>query len=321
MQLKTNKDVLKNILAINLDIHIWSARRKLTPEDFGNVKLPPGELASLGSKRICNPDDVKIFGTLKARAVCLLDKVGIRFLGGWAVPESNAAEIVAGLGDIQKEFNLTKESFLNHYDLSIKDWIKKNPGWEQIISNSVVDASYVAKRLAFGWQVYKVVNPNGDQQNILETGLQSEVSNMGNTLFSEVAKVANETLKRSYMGKSKVTRKALNPLRSIQQKLADLSFIEPRVAPVSSLIEAAINKLPSKGAIIGTDLLMLQGLLALINDTSALATYAQEIIDGRSQDSILDCLVKGNKPKKKTTRIRPEPMPQPAVQLDSMGLW
>jgi len=100
--------------------------------------------------------------------------------------------------------------------------------------------------------------------------------------------------------------------------LYDLSFIEPRVAPVASLIQYALDKIPSKGAISGTSLLMLNGLLTLLNDTAALTKYAQEIIDGRSNDSVLDCLVKNDKPKKKSKAKAPT---QNGTRLESLGLW
>ena len=63
--------VLDQLVVVNLDIHIWSARRKLMPLDLGNAELPPEDLASLGSKRICNPEELKHFTTLKARVVSL----------------------------------------------------------------------------------------------------------------------------------------------------------------------------------------------------------------------------------------------------------
>ena len=50
MELKTEVQVLKSILAVNLDINIWSAKTKLNPEDFAHSELPPEKLVSLGSK-------------------------------------------------------------------------------------------------------------------------------------------------------------------------------------------------------------------------------------------------------------------------------
>ena len=244
MKLKTEPTVLKCMLAVNLNVNIWSAKRKLNPDDFVHSELPPESLASLGSKKICDPKALRIFSTLKARAVNVLDKSGVRFLGGWAIPEAKAAEIVNSLDMIAEEFKHAKDKFMKNYDQAVQNWIADNPGWEKIIATSVVSADYVAERIAFNWQVFKVVNPTGRKKDLLETGLQSEVDNLGCTLFGEVAKDAREAFNRSFMSKSMITRKALSPLKNIQQKLYDLSFIEPRVAPVASLIQSALDKIP-----------------------------------------------------------------------------
>ena len=66
--------ILDNLLALNLDISLWSARKKMTPEDLGGAELPPEDLASLGSKRIADPECLRIFGALKARAFNYLDR-------------------------------------------------------------------------------------------------------------------------------------------------------------------------------------------------------------------------------------------------------
>ena len=323
MNLKTEPKVLKCLLAVNLDVNIWSARRKLQPNDFAHSQLPPEKLASLGSKRICSPDELRIFGTLKARAVSLLDKSGVRFLGGWAIPEKKAAEIVKGIEAIQEDFNQAKKSFMARYDQAIQDWIGNNPGWEQMIATSVVSADYVSKRIAFNWQVFKVVNPTGRKKDVLETGLQSEVGNLGGTLFEEVAKTAKDAFNKSFVNKSMITRKALSPLKNIQQKLSDLSFIEPRVAPVASLIETAIAKIPGRGAIQGNDLLLFQVLLVNLSDPAAIIKYAQEIIDGRSKEDILAGLIEPKKVKNspKGEGKKKANADKSGVQLESYGLW
>ena len=41
--------VLNNLLALNLNVNLWSARKKMVLEDFGGAELPPEDLASLGS--------------------------------------------------------------------------------------------------------------------------------------------------------------------------------------------------------------------------------------------------------------------------------
>ena len=74
--------ILDNLLALNLNVSLWSARRKMSQEDLGGAELPPDDLASLGSKRIADPENLKVFGTLKARAFNYLDRHGVRFMSG-----------------------------------------------------------------------------------------------------------------------------------------------------------------------------------------------------------------------------------------------
>lgn len=104
--------VLDNLLALNLNVNLWSARKKMVLEDFGGAELPPEDLASLGSKRIADPNSLKIFATLKARALNYLDRHGIRFMSGWAIPEDKAGDIIRELIGIRDEFLKEKEAFL-----------------------------------------------------------------------------------------------------------------------------------------------------------------------------------------------------------------
>lgn len=289
MNTHTDIKVLDSLLALHLEVNIWTARKKLSPEDFAGATLPPEDLASLGSKRVCDPEALRVFGTLKARAVSLLDRHGVRFLGGWAIPENQADAIVTELGQILQDFNAAKEDFLSRYDESVRDWIAKHSGWEQIIADSTVSADYVRSRMGFLWRLYRIVPPN-PADPVME-GLKDEVASLGQTLFGEVSKAATEAWHKCFAGKTEITRKALSPLRTIHQKLSGLSFVEPRVSPVADLIHTAFEHLPKRGRIEGANLLMLQGLVSLLRDTDALIEHGQKIMDGTTSKDVLSLLV------------------------------
>jgi hypothetical protein len=291
MNTHTDIKVLDSLLALHLEVNIWTARKKLSPEDFDGATLPPDDLASLGSKRICDPEDLRVFGTLKARAVSLLDRHGVRFLGGWAIPENQADAIVTELEQILQDFNAAKADFLSRYDESVREWIAKHPGWEQIIFDSTVSADYVRSRMGFCWRLYRIVPP--DPADPVMVGLKDEVEGLGHTLFGEVSKVATEAWHKCFAGKTEITRKALSPLRTIHQKLSGLSFVEPRVAPVADLIHTAFEHLPKRGRIEGANLLMLQGLVSLLRDTDGLIEHGQKIMDGTTSKDLLAVLVEG----------------------------
>ena len=291
--LQSDIRILDSLLALNLNISLWSARRKMTPEDLGGAELPPEDLASLGSKRIADPENLRIFGALKARAFAYLDRHGVRFLSGWAIPEEKAGNIVRELTGIRAEFQKAKEDFLADYDRSIQAWIAKHSQWGGIIRDSVVGPDYVRARLDMRWQMYKVapLMEHADTEAVVESGLADEVTGLGGTLFREIAREADEIWRRVYQGRAEVTHKALSPLRTLHEKLTGLSFVEPHVAPVADIIAAAFKRLPARGNIEGANLIMLQGLVCLLRDKEALVRHAQTLIDGYGPATVLDALL------------------------------
>ena len=152
--IRSDIKILDSLVALNLNISVWSARKKMCLEDFGGAELPPEDLASLGSKRIADPDSLKIFTTLKARAFNYLDRHGIRFMSGWAIPEDKAGDIIDELIRIRETFLHEKESFLADYDQSIENWIVKHCKWGNIIRESTVGPDYVRSRLSFSWAAF-----------------------------------------------------------------------------------------------------------------------------------------------------------------------
>ena len=194
--------VLDNLLALNLNVSLWSARKKMVLEDFGGAELPPEDLASLGSKRIADPNSLKIFATLKARAFNYLDRHGIRFMSGWAIPEDKAGDIIRELIGIRDEFLKKKDAFLADYDQSIENWINKHTKWASIIRESTVGSDYVRSRMGFSWQLYRVapLMDHAVPEAVAESGLNEEVENLAKTLFGEIARSADETWNRVYAG-------------------------------------------------------------------------------------------------------------------------
>jgi hypothetical protein len=155
--------------------------------------------------------------------------------------------------------------------------------------------------------------------------LQNEVTELGGTLFDEVAKAATDTWHRCFEGKDKVTHKALSPLRSIHAKLAGLSFVEPRVVPVVDLLDTAFNRIPKRGHIQGSALVMLQGVVSLLRDPVTLVAHGQKILEGQDAADILSGLVADTIPvvqedvPAETVGFVPESVQQHAI--DSHGLW
>ena len=339
LTLITPLHVLDRILALNLDISLWSARTKLTEEDFGGAELPPEDLASLGSKKICDPARLTVFSKLKARAVNLLNRHGVKFLSGWAIPEDKAGDIINGLCAIRDEFFMEKRNFLACYDEGIAEWIARHPAWASIIQNSTVSRDYVDNRMKFAWQLYRVAPAAGldDDTAMTESGLHDEVENLGSTLFGEIARDASEIWRKVFEGKTEVTHKALSPLKTMRDKLVGLSFVE-HVVPVIELLETALAKMPKRGSITGAHLLMLQGMVCILKEQRTLLSQTQALMTAASSEDTLAELFDGFSQTAPILHLGDTELPEeaipdmpdlsiplepvaPAANIDSMGLW
>ena len=272
--------------------------------------------------------DLRSFTTLKARAVSMLERSGIRFLSGWAVPDTRIDDIMRELAVIRDEFNAAKESFLQRYEQSVRDWIARHPQWGGIIAGSTVSEEYVRSRLDFRWQVFQVMQPEAVDRNM--DNLKEDIDRLGGTLFDEIAKAAGEAWHRCYAGKTEITRKALSPLKAMYDKLMGLTLVEPRVAPVAELLDTAFRSIPKRGAITGSTLVMLQGLVSLLQNPQALMEHGQMILDGRKNShKILESLLLAECAVQVESERRKEDLREDALfddapllpVIESHGLW
>lgn len=284
-------DVLENVVLVNLDVHIWSGSTRLNASDIGvdPDSLPPGDLASLGSKKIYPKEDLNAFQTRKKEAIRALEKVGVRFLGGmtFACPESIYDDIVEKLAGIKAQFERLKRELQSAYEHRCREWVAAHPGWEAVIERSLVPIERVMAATSFDFHPFKVREVAPNQPGHLE--------NAGTTLaarmFEEVGKSADDMWRDSLMGKNRVTQRSVGVVRNIRQKLAMLAFVDPRVGPVVQAIDDALDKLPRTGPLEGADFTQLVGLVTFLSDVERMKQHGQRVLDGDLPDDASDVAV------------------------------
>lgn len=256
-------EILSKLVVVSLSISLWTGRKKLSPEDLGLdfSKLPPEKLATLGSKKICDPEKLAVFSALKRRAERQCEAVGVRFLGGYAIPEDKADEVMKILDGVRDEFEKEKQEFLSEYDRSLREWIDANPEWSSIIEKGVEPASTAARRLGFAVQAFKVKNIDG-----LDKGLSEHASTLSERLIYEINQQARQAWEESYKGRPSVTRKALRPIKSMLDKLRGLEFLSPYLLTLAVQVEEVLASLPKSGPIEGRNLTSLIGILHVLGD-------------------------------------------------------
>jgi hypothetical protein len=264
--------VLDRLVAVNLDVRIWSGRKKLTAEDLSlGADVPPEDLVSLGSKRVCDPEPIKMFHRLKQQAerICLTG--GMRFLGGYAIPEERTATVAAELDALGETFARERAAFVAGYAEAVEDWIALHPQWEAAIRKAVDPASVVASRLGFGYQLYRIAPAD------VAGNLEEQVQGLGDTLFGEVARIARE-LDRSFTGKDALSQRALSTFRRIREKLGCLAFVDYRVQPVLESLTDWLARVPSRGPVTGALFNEGFGLMLLVSDPRKMSDHGAGIL-------------------------------------------
>lgn len=259
--------ITDQVTLIILSISIWSGRKKLRAEDLKlGTEIPPEELVSLGSKRICDPEVLKGFHRLKQAAERSCLRVGTRFLGGYAVPKVHAEAVARQLAQLQQEFAQETQTFLLGYDQALEAWITSLPAWEEPIRRAIEPANVVAGRLRFGYQLVQITP--AEQPGTLE----DEVRGLGDGVFAEVAQMARD-LDGSFEGRDKLHRRALGTFGRIREKLACLSFVDPRIQPVVDSLDDWISRLPLTAPIAGALFNEGMGLALLLSDPERMARH------------------------------------------------
>lgn len=282
--------VLKDVRVFNLSVRLWTGKKKLRHDDLHVQKddLMPEDLASLGHKKICDPAKLAVFGTLKRRMETLLQNNGVRFLGGYAIPETKVAEICTGLDEIVKEGMEAKETFLNEYDQAVEDWIANHREWENAIRRAVTPKAVVESRISFGYEAFQILGCEaGEEDKPQNSGVAKAAQGLSATLLEEVADDVEELFERSLMGKDSVNRRVLSPIRTMRNKLNGLSFVDPVVSPIIQTIDEVLAKMPAEGPISGADLSALNGLVFILSNPEKMRKHGQMIIDGHS---VIDAL-------------------------------
>jgi len=275
----------KGLICVTLDIHLWSGRKRLRKEallaknpEFRN--LPPESLATLGSIKIADPNDLTPFMRLKRAAEKLLLGNGLPLLGTVGIPEAKLEKTYAGLTKLKVEFDGLRMQLHRDYDTRVFEWRSKaeNEEWAHLIAD-IPTPEYVAGRLAFGFHLCRVSAPSADDASPINAEYGRQVTGLKGELFADAAREARILMERYLTGKEKggavrqrdkITQKTLGPLRRVAEKLRSFSFLDPTVLPMAEVVEHCLSLLPKEGPIEGPHLMHIWTLArTLANEKAA----------------------------------------------------
>lgn len=281
--------ILDQILLVDLSgIHLWTARKKLKPEMLEG-KIPPARLASLGSMRVIDPEKLKPFEKVKRRAIKVLEDYGIKFLGGYAIPQEKIQRVVDELEALKNQFYDLKINFIPNYDRWVNEWVEQEwerAEWREAIMQSITPKHQVEAGLQFGYAACRVA-PDGDKH--LSATLGSQVRGLSDQLYAETAETAERLMENGLATRGHVTQTTLNTIRKMNTKLKGLMFLSSDVQALSTYIDETLAVLPVSGVVNGTQYNNIVMLVSALSDEDSIRRLIKNfnIANGSSEPEVV----------------------------------
>lgn len=285
--------ILDQVDLVKLDINLWTSSKKLRTEDLvlaDGSRLPPEDLASLGTKKTIHPDKLKEFNRIKKEAERICLESGTRFIGGFANPRTEIPRITQQLDALSKEFSEARDQFLASYTADTEAWINAHTEFSEAIRRAVEPVESVASKLRFDYIVFRVTKPDPEQ----EASLERKALSMSEQLFKEIAQDASQIIDRSFVGKDTVTGRVLKAFRRMRDKLDSLGFLDFRCMPVVDEIDSVLDSLPKAGPYNGIVFHDLFRLGLLLSDPEKIKRHGSGLlqsnvdIDQEPEEDVLD---------------------------------
>lgn len=282
--------ILDQIDVVKLDINLWTSSKKLRPEDLvlaDGSKLPPEDLAYLGTKKTIDPDKLKEFNRIKKEAERICLQSGTRFIGGFANPRAEIPRITQELDELSKTFYEARDQLLATYHEDTEDWIARHAEFGDAIRRAIEPVESVASKLRFDYVVFRVTVPQADTLLPDATpaavdSLHRRTNSMSDQLFHEIAQEASQLIDRSFVGKDTVTGRSLNAFRRMRDKLDSLGFLDHRCMPVVDKIDAVLDALPKQGPYNGVAFNSLFTLGLLLSDPDKIKRHGSGLLQMES---------------------------------------
>lgn len=280
----SNMAVLDKTVCVKLRVSLWTGRRRLRAEDLGEAaqKLPPDDLASLGSLKLCNPKRLAQLGAIKRAAERECERVCVSFLGGYATDANNITGLVVKLKELQSRFNDKAVEFAQGLQAEIDEWTALHPQWKDLIEDEVPDAAHVRSRFQFAFQAFRVGPASKEPFDRVNGGLEEATSGLSGQLFTEIEAEAREAWESSYEGKDCVGQKALRPLKAILRKLEALRYLDGRCQPIIEQFTKVLCSLPKHGPISDPHLSAVIGLFRVVESGKTLRARGAALLRNRA---------------------------------------
>lgn len=263
---------LDRLVLVMLSFSIWTGTRRLRPEDIqlgqgGN--LPPEDVASLGSKKIVDPAILRPMHNAKRQAERACLELGVRFLGGYAIPRTRQDELRAALEEAQRSFEAGRQQLAQDYLAALHAWQDRHPSFARALAAAAEPLERILPRCSSGHVVVTVTPDAADAGQ-----LAREVAALGGTALDEVAVEAGTLVEDLLQRQPPYNRRLLKPLARLRAKLAGLAFLDPALLVLVERLGGLLTLAGQAGRLDGPIAGELLGTLIILGDADKARRFA-----------------------------------------------
>jgi hypothetical protein len=261
-------NIIEQSVFVTVNMNAWSGSATMDASDIqlgDGGKLPPAELAKLGSKSIFPKQDLRAYNRIRTAITRYIRQKGVQMTPNcYLIPIEEQDAVDEYLKKAQQEFTDELNKLLNQYDDRLMSYLQtiKDQVFRAKVKDATLSANEVRSRFKFTYLLYQLKegSTGGD--------VDSELQGLVGRTFSEVAKdVAawwDRTLNAGEPGK--LTQKSLNVLRDVRSKMHGLRYMDSSIGEAVDVIDQVFNALPNKGTLTKPQSAIIVGVAAILRN-------------------------------------------------------
>ena len=265
--------VIDKMIMIQVNIQCWGGRKKLEP---GDINYNPEEFIDLGNKRLVPQKRLNGFEKIKKRVERYLCSRGIKFMGGYAIPEDSVDDVTQKLSEFGDEFNAMVNEFVTHFREYVQEQVQSYPEWEDRLERAADEVHpTLGGRFRFGYTAYKLRPPQEEDAEINNQFVSDD--DVEAQAIREVSQEAADIVTK-VAGKEELKLSSLSPIKRLKGKMQSLTAVNPELfGGAVKLTDLALGEMPTQGAIAGREREIVAHLLFVLHQ---LANFRVELING-----------------------------------------
>lgn len=270
-------NISDRLTLVDVNYSFWGGKTAFDANEYklgSGGSLPPKNLVDGAEIRIFDPNELKVFKSHRTALSRIISDYGERFGGLQIVPDLHIDECFGRLDEKIEEIkvDIRRIGDRSYYEPARDSWANKpeNADYRQAILKSSLPVEEVRKRFAVDYVSFKMAPVNDEQAEKLDGRFQGLTGQIVDSVVTE----ANAFWKRALASKDKAGRTTKMTLERLRKKVFGLSFLNPVLQEIVSLLDKSIALYGQQGAVEGENFTELLAAVLILCDKQKIKDYA-----------------------------------------------